>query len=71
MYCIHCFSTSVEECDICDICECRYCYDCSYTYSLHYQFQGSRCYMCADQSRRTKLPLDDKRVNAIKLLTNE
>lgn len=37
---------------ICDRCEEHYCDDCSYTFSLHYQFQGSRCYSCAGQGRK-------------------
>jgi hypothetical protein len=28
-----------------------YCEDCTYIFSPHYQFQGARCYKCADQYR--------------------
>lgn len=50
-YCYICYSqTDIEM--ICDRCEEHYCDDCSYTFSLHYQFQGSRCYSCAGQGRK-------------------
>jgi len=52
---------------ICDRCEEIYCEDCSYTFSLHYQHQGSRCYHCADQSRRTKLDKRDITLNKVLL----
>ena len=39
----------------CDTCGEFYCEDCSYSFTYHYQFMGSRCYLCADQSRRIKL----------------
>lgn len=40
---------------ICEICDELYCDECSYTFSLHYQFQGSMCYNCSDQKRINKL----------------
>ena len=54
------------ETHICDICGDYYCGDCSYTFSIHYQHYGSRCYMCADQSRRKRLTLSEKRDNKLK-----
>lgn len=52
---------------ICDNCERYFCEYCSYTFSLHYQFQGNRCYQCADQSRRTSL-IPDLRDNSIRYI---
>ena len=53
---------------ICDKCENQYCHDCSYTYSLHFQYEGSLCYWCSDQHRRKPLTKDDIRDNKLKLL---
>lgn len=50
-FCHICFTKNIDEDIICDICDNYYCEDCSYTYSPHYQYQGSRCYLCADQNR--------------------
>jgi len=63
-YCYICYSQTDPE-FICDRCDEHYCEDCSYTFSLHYQFQGSRCYRCADQDRREKLDMRDVRINQI------
>lgn len=52
---------------ICDTCERYYCEDCLYSFTIHYQFQGSRCYQCADQSRRTSL-IPDLRDNSIRYI---
>ncbi len=61
IFCSICYNDHVDPDFICDTCEENYCEDCSYTFSLHYQFQGSRCYICADQHRRTKLSKVEKR----------
>lgn len=71
IYCHLCYSTNVEEDQICDICGEYYCDDCSYTFSLHYQFQGSRCYLCADQRRLKKLTKVEIRQNKLKLITED
>jgi hypothetical protein len=68
MWCYICYSTNVD-CDmICDMCDEIYCEGCSYTFSLHYQHQGSRCYVCAEQSRMSYLSKADIRDNKLKLL---
>ena len=64
-HCHICYSTNVEDIMICDICEKIYCEDCSYTFTLHYQHQGSRCYQCADQNRRIALDKRDSKINGI------
>lgn len=66
-HCHICYSTKVEDC-VCDRCEQHYCYDCSYTFSPHYQHQGSRCYPCANQSRREKLDKSIIRENKLKTI---
>lgn len=68
-HCGRCYTMDVDEEFICDTCEEHYCEECSYTFTIHYQFQGSRCYLCADQFRRNKLELSTKRDNKIKLIT--
>jgi len=50
---------------ICDSCGEYYCYECSYTYTIHYQYEGSKCYQCADQSRRTPLNRRDYKIDYI------
>lgn len=58
---------AVEEEMVCDRCGNYYCENCSYTFSLHYQHQGSRCYLCSDQPRRNILTKKQMRDNKIKL----
>lgn len=53
---------------ICDRCDQWYCEECSYTFSLHYQHQGCRCYWCADQSRLNALTKIEKRERKLKLI---
>lgn len=67
IHCHICYSTNVEPEMVCDICDELYCEDCSYTFSLHYQHQGSRCYSCADQGRRKVLTKQMIRENKLKL----
>jgi hypothetical protein len=49
----------LQDLYICDRCEEYYCENCSYSYTLNYQFQGSRCYACAGQDRRYKLSIEE------------
>jgi hypothetical protein len=71
--CYICLSEDIfiddDEPLICDMCDEYFCYDCSYTFSLHYQHQGSRCYQCADQRRRKPLNRRDYKIDYI--LRNE
>ena len=50
---------------ICDKCDEYFCYDCSYTFSLHYQHEGVRCYHCADQKRKKPLDKRDCKIDYI------
>ena len=66
--CYICLSTDIVE-DVepipCDRCDQYYCYDCSYTFSIHYQYEGNSCYICADQSRRKPLNKRDYKIDYI------
>lgn len=62
--CYICYSEDIEEM-VCDICGQHYCYDCSYTFSIHYQHQGSRCYECAGQNRREPFDRREVKINYI------
>lgn len=71
-HCELCYTTDpckLDESFICDTCELHYCEDCSYTFTIHYQFQGGRCYLCADQYRRTRITKNEIRENKLKLIT--
>jgi len=70
-HCYICYNRYIEEDSVCDICGNYYCEECSYIFSLHYPFQGSRCYLCADQRRLTTLTEDIKRNNKIKLIIDD
>ena len=65
IHCHICYSLSVDDDFICDTCEQHYCEDCSYTYTLHYQHQGARCYYCSDQRRLKPLDKETKGKNMI------
>ena len=67
-HCYICYSDNIEEEMICDTCGRYYCEDCSYTFTLHYQFQGAKCYMCAEQGRISKLNDAEVRNNKLKLI---
>ena len=67
-YCYICYKKDIEDDFVCDMCEQHYCEDCSYCFTLHYQFQGSRCYLCADQSRINRLTKEMISDNKLKLL---
>lgn len=66
-YCYICSTLNVEDFMICDMCNNHYCEECSYTFSLHYQYQGSRCFECADQNRRDPLSIRERKINMILL----
>lgn len=70
-YCYICYSTQIEPEYVCDRCEKHYCWDCSYTFTIHYQYEGSLCHYCSDQRRRIPLTKDMKRNNKIKLVLSE
>jgi hypothetical protein len=63
-YCYICYR-GTESDFLCDRCDRYYCEQCSYTYTLHYQHQGTRCYSCADQNRLNKLNKIEIRDNKI------
>jgi hypothetical protein len=68
IHCEICYSLDTEDFLICDMCERQYCYDCSYIFTIHYQHQGSRCYICSEQKRRKPLTKEDIRDNKITLI---
>jgi len=70
IYCHICYSLNTDEDFICDTCEQYYCEECSYTFTLHYQHEGPRCYWCADQGRRKPLSKADIIDNKMKILFN-
>jgi len=47
----------------CDTCDEYYCYDCSYTYTVHYQYEGMKCYWCSEQKRLKPLDKRDSKLN--------
>ena len=63
-YCYICYGLTEPE-FLCDTCNRYYCEDCSYMFSLHYQFQGCRCYQCADQYKRIINHIKDSRSKKI------
>lgn len=60
-YCHICYSLNTDDDFICDRCDQYYCEDCSYTFTLHYQLEGNRCYWCSDQKRKKPLTGELKR----------
>ena len=70
IYCHICYYLNTDEDFICDTCEQYYCEECSYTFTLHYQHEGPRCYWCADQGRRKPLSKADIIDNKMKILFN-
>lgn len=68
-FCYICFDLADAEM-MCDRCGHHYCYDCSYTYGLHYQYEGNLCHWCSDQRRRTDLDINQIRDNKLKLILN-
>jgi hypothetical protein len=68
IHCHICYSLDIDEDFICDRCEEYYCEDCSYTFTIHYQYEGSLCYYCSDQKRRKPLTKELKRHLKIKYL---
>lgn len=66
-HCHICYTTE-DELFTCDECDELYCLDCSYIYTIHFQYEGSLCYYCSDQKRLTKLTKSDIRENKLKLI---
>ena len=69
-FCYICFGATEEEI-VCDTCGNHYCDNCSYSFTLHYQFQGPRCYKCSEQSRITPLKRDEVLENFFYMVENE
>ena len=69
-YCYICYGVTEEELQ-CDTCDEYYCPGCSYTFSLHYQFQGCRCFRCADQMRLLPILKDQLRNNKIEFIKQQ
>jgi hypothetical protein len=66
----HCHICYKIENDIftCDKCLELYCEDCSYTYTIHFQYEGCLCHWCSGQKRLKKLKKSDIRENKLKLI---
>ena len=67
-HCHICYSTNTDDDFICDRCGEHYCEDCSYSFTLHYQYEVSLCYWCSVQNRKTPL---NKRNSKIDFILNE
>lgn len=68
IFCHICYSETSEEL-ICDKCEKYYCEECSYTFTIHYQYEGSQCYYCSDQRRKNPVNMIQlRRENLVKIL---
>ena len=68
-FCYICFQQT-EENFVCDTCDEHYCEDCSYTFTLHYQHEGPRCFHCSEQSRLKPLTKQMIRDNKLKAICN-
>ena len=66
-HCHICY-TIEDELFICDKCDELYCLDCSYTYTIHFQYEGCMCHWCSDQKRLKELSKSDIRENKLKLI---
>lgn len=69
-YCHICYSETEPE-FICEICDEYYCDQCSYIYTIHYQYQGSLCYECSVQNRLNKLDKNKIRENKLNYILDE
>ncbi len=67
-HCHICYTLNVDDEFICDKCENYYCEDCSYSYTIHFQYEGGLCYHCSDQKRRNTLSKEDIRNNKILII---
>jgi hypothetical protein len=67
LHCHICFSSNIDQNMVCDICEQYYCEECSYTFTIHYQHQGARCFQCSDQQRIKPLSKENIRNNKLKI----
>jgi len=70
-YCHICYSLNIFEDIVCDTCEGYYCEDCSYTFTIHYQHEGNRCFWCSDQNRLKPLTKEMIRDNKFKIILDE
>lgn len=69
-FCSICYRQTEPE-FLCDMCDYYYCEDCSYQFTLHYQFQGTRCYRCAEQRRLSTLDKIEVRNNKLRCLEED
>jgi len=68
LFCHICYTMNIDEKFICDRCKQHYCEECSYTFTYHFQYEGSLCYYCSNQPRRKPLLKDVVRDNKLKLI---
>ena len=64
--CHICYSKDIicdDEPMICDRCDEYYCYDCSYAFTLHFEYYGSMCYHCSNQNRKVPLNRREAKIN--------
>lgn len=69
-HCHICYTLNVDDEFICDKCENYYCEECSYSYTIHFQYEGGLCYYCSDQKRRKTLSKEDIRNNKLFIIFN-
>lgn len=65
--CYICFNETDEE-FVCDRCGNYYCEECSYTFTIHYQYEGGLCYWCSDQKRKKPLIKSEVRERKLKYI---
>jgi hypothetical protein len=65
-HCHICYS--IDETYTCESCDELYCLDCSYTYTIHYQYEGNLCYRCSEQKRIKPLSKEIIRDNKIEII---
>ena len=69
-HCHICYTLNVDDEFICAKCENYYCEECSYSYTIHFQYEGGLCYYCSDQKRRKTLSKEDIRNNKLFIIFN-
>ena len=71
-HCQICYTSIETDIMACDICDKIYCEDCSYTFTIYYQHEGSRCFLCSGQKRLKSLSKENIRDNKLKIfLSNQ
>lgn len=65
--CHICYVPTEEEM-LCDKCDQHYCEDCSYTFTIHVQYEGGLCHWCSDQRRRKPITKSEIRQNKLRLI---